>query len=993
MKQSGSVKAVLLIGGGLILALLALCFLSPVQTAVARQVLGSQPGITAEIASVSVRPGSVEIRDLNLQQGPIRLKVPAVRAEVSLWGLMTSSAHVQRLEASDWEIDWDGDAPEVAARPDPVVAGAGWGAALASLGAEGADPEATLDTISALLELPLPVTVGEVDLSGRASWRKAGPGVDGSATVKISGRGPEAGADQTLRVQVAAVGDQAMARGIAGLDISTEVRTRLADDARLTYAELRNNLTARLKDDGTVREYGLDLTLDQSSGNPQVELVWREGQTPLLSGALASDADGSGLTGEWSIGVDSTRMSHLMLGRELPEFSLGGQGQILASRRLDDITVAGQIMADVQDLSVIQPELAAMDGLSSEVNFTVRQAGADTRITELVVTASGAALVAEARLLQGVELGTEAYELRVESPSDPVLQVELTGLPLSWIQPWMEPWVVDAQPVVGKFLGMVTPQGLRVVTNEPMRLDEFALAEAGNTLIDRSELEIELGAEVTTAGWQVELGRVSLSREGHESITLQARGGRLQDDEGIIKLVGRLEADIAAASQWPGLSDRLDLESGRMTAEFGVGLSDRISLATALSIDDLMVPNLAQSLPTMEADARIDVLPDGVIELHMPSTITRGEQNSDVTLNLRAEPKGAGWEIESSVSGSEIHLDDLQSLMGILPADEEVAYYPATNMQDLLPVQVSSAQSAWHGLEGTVQANIGQVLLSDAPAISRLNGEVELGADAVRLAQFTADVGEGGSVSAAGSVTFDSEASNNYAGLAELNVANVAIDPWLRWFDPASVPVMSGRVNLDAAWEASVDDLGEFAEAGDLTAQISSTGGEIRALGVEVENYIQTGQTVATLGALLGAVTGNQDIQRQANMMQSASNAAQALSLVKFDQLSLNIDRGANGDIILSDLSLISPSLRLLGDGRITYRPNLAFWLQPLEITLNLSARDQLGDSLQQLGLLDGEADNLGYLPLVSSFTLDGSLARIGTAELQQLLTRALVRP
>jgi hypothetical protein len=186
--------------------------------------------------------------------------------------------------------------------------------------------------------------------------------------------------------------------------------------------------------------------------------------------------------------------------------------------------------------------------------------------------------------------------------------------------------------------------------------------------------------------------------------------------------------------------------------------------------------------------------------------------------------------------------------------------------------------------------------------------------------------------------------------------------------------------------------LDELSEAGVLTARVSSAGGAIRALGVEVEDYIQTGQTVAALGAIFGAVTGNQEIQQHAQLMQSVTQAAELLALVNFDQMNLQVDRLATGDIVLSDLNLISPSLRLLGEGRIAYRPGLSFWQQPLQLSLSLSARDQLGVALQHLGLLNEEPDPLGYFPLVQDFTLDGSLTNIGTSGLERLLMSSLRR-
>ncbi len=975
-----------------IVLLVVAAFLSPVQTAVARQVLADQLGADAELGRITVRPGAVELANLTVQRGPIAVKVPALRAEMSLWRLLMSQPRVDRLEAKGWELRWDGSVELAEAATPPRVDGAGWSAVLGSLTGAGEVPPGALEALAQILAQPVPLAVGEVDLEGNAAWRQAGPGADGSAQVRIRGRGPQAGRDNILSLEVVAVGAQATARGIQGLDIRTELATRLDTDARLEQLGFRNTLATRRDDLSEVREYGLDLTLDQTGGVPRLDLVWREGDNALVTARLANDSAAQGLAGQWEVATNSSQVSNLMLGRELPEFDFSGVGTLAAPNDLSGISVEGDLEIMVSDLSSVGAEWAAIGQMNGQMSFAMRQGREDTRFTDLTLRLEGAAPIVEARLLQGVELGRDAYELRVESPEDPVWQLQLLGLPPAWAQPWLEPWIVDAQPIQGGLLGLVTPQGLRVVTSDPIRLKDLSFAKAGRTFVDRGELEIELGAEVTPEGWQVELGRVALARDGREIALLQARGGQLQVDEGVAKMVGRLDVDVAAITEWPALADQLSLESGHMTAEFGLGLGERLSVATALTLSELSAAASTVNAPQIEADARLDLLADGVVEVHLPARLISTDRNSDFTFNLRAEPQSGGWEVAGSLSGAMVHAENLQGLLELLPDSNDEIAQIEFGAAKLSPVQATPARAAWTGLTGSVQANIGQLLLAGAPAIQRLSGEILIEESSVRMPTFAAEIGEGGAALINASLEFKPDERNSYQGLASVGLTDVAVDPWLRWLDPAQVPVLTGRMNVDARWESAVDDLDRLVEAGTVSAQISSAGGEIRALGVQVESYIQTGQTVASLGAIFGALTGNEDIQQHASRIQSVTSAAEMLSLIAFDQMNLQIDRIPNGDILLSDISLISPSLRLLGEGRITYRPGTPVWLQPLEITLNLSARDQLGVALQRLRLVRGEADTLGYLPLIDSFTLDGSLANIGTNELQRLLVGALQR-
>ena len=961
-----------------------------VQTKLVRHVLADQPGLVATVGSVKLSWNQLRLTDLVVNNGPLSLRLPALEAELPVWRLFTAGKRVDRLVARGWEVRWDGSVGELATSAYPRIDGAGWAAVLANLETGGAGESAALwEQLTQLLNQPLPITMGEVELQGRAFWRQAGPGADGFAEVRVSGRGPSRGTTQSLLVDIDATGTRADARGIQSLRITNRLETLLATDQSLDRLNLNTELIASLEEQVPARVYGLELDLEQVNGAPRLALALREEDLPLVSARLGSSESTANLEGEWSLSLNATNISHLMLGRELPAFSVDGHGELSANNTLADAALNGVVTFVVTDLGTYVDALSGVGDLSGELNFAVQQSGPNTRFTRFDLALAGAAPVLEARLLQGVEIGADAFELRVANPEEPLCEIELAGLPPAWIQPWLAPWVLDARPVQGKLIGLVSPQGLRIVTNQPIRMERVALAEAGRTWVDDGLLEVDLGAEITPLGWQVELGRVEIARNGSPVVTLQARGGQLQEDEETIKAVGRVEVDLVGLSQWPGFADRVKLNSGRLTAEFGLGLEERLSIATALTVDELTGLN-GVALPSVEMDGRFDLLSDGGVEVHLPARIERAGQRSELTFNLRAAATDEDMKFEGSVSSPGLYVQDLMDFASLIPADPEVIGGAPAPSDTLSPVQVAAPIPIWGTSQGSLQLSVAQVFLPDAPAIERVRAELIADSTGLQISMLEARVGSEGRLDAKGRLAFNGTESEHYQGVAEVKISDVAVEPWLRWFDPEELPVLTGRVNVDATWNGVASDPSELADAGVFQAQITSPGGVIRALGVDVEDYIQTGQTVAALGALFGAVTGNQQLQQQAQKVQSATAAAELLAAITFDQLSLNLERVPGGDIVLSDLSLIAPTLRLLGEGRITYRVGQPFWLQPLELNLSLSAREELGAALQQLGVLRSQADSLGYLLLISGFSLDGNLANIGTQELEQLLMRAL---
>tara|TARA_B110000305_G_scaffold96368_1_gene108579 strand:- start:11580 stop:14567 length:2988 start_codon:yes stop_codon:yes gene_type:complete len=991
MKKSRRVLWIGAILGAGIGGLVLLLALPRVQTAIARRVLTNQLNLQASLAEVHIGLNSIEVTNFTLVDGPLKIRIPSLLADVPIWRLWQTAPHIARLEAKGWDLQWDGlnPAAESADLPTPVST-AGWTAIFAAIETEDAPPQDVLGQISQMLAMTLPVSVGQVDLAGNAVWRDAGPGADGQASVSIMGTGPAPNRLSDLRITISALGESAGEQHIQSLAIESNVKSKFGPSGRMRSAETTTSLRASRQGRDVEDVYGLSVSVDQREGSPRLQFSLSEGAEELFSAHLAADSAGVIMEGGWGVKLSDVSLRNLMLGRDLPEFNLVGTGALRATAQLDEVNLSGDLRFEVVDVSQLTEVMAGVGDISGNLGFEIRQNGGDTRFTRMDLEVAGAAPVLEARLLQGIEIGAKRDELRVARPDEPVISCRLLGLPLSWIQPAIEPWVIDARPIEGQIVGLVTAQGLRFVTSNPIRIEGAAVANQGESYVDEVDIEIDLGSEITTEGWQVELGRVEIFGPKGRLVNFQARGGRLKRDDDIMKLVGRIDADLAGMSVWPGLSHLSGLRSGQLHAEFGVGVEERLSIATAVSITDL-VSLAGQSLPNVDLDGRVDLRPDNSLELHLPVQITADGRASDLTFNLRAEPEEAEWMLEGSLSGPRIYLQDLQTLSALMGDTEPVLEVAGDDRSQpgLSPVQSNANRPVWAGLRGSIQTALGEIVLEDSPSLSRLEADIVIEPTALRLDGFSLAVGEAGSVRADASLQFDASHARPYRGMAGISASDVAVEPWLRWIEPDSTPVMEGNVNLTASWQAEMRDLSELANGGQIKAEVSSTGGVLRALGVDVESYVQTGQTVAALGALFGALTNNPKLAKQAQRVQAATNVAERLSLVTFDQLSLNIERGVTGDVVISDLSLIAPALRLIGEGRITYRDSLAFWLQPLALKLNLSARDDLGLALLNLGLVKSQADALGYLPLVTDFNLDGSLANIGTAELQRLLVRA----
>jgi len=975
----------------LIVAVVALS-MSPVQTSIARKVLPVKPGQAISFNQLSVSLNRIQVQGLQVTDGPITLKVPSIDAEVSVWGLINGAVRIQRLDAKGWTVIWAGeeDSADVAASraaPNRVVS-AGWGALFAVASGEAGADVLPVETLANWLQLPVKLDVDGLDLTGYLEWRNAGPGEDGQAHVSIAGGGIRVGQKSDIYVSVKAESAGAGGGGIQSLNITADLGIKLATSDQIEGVWVESTFNGKRDQNANFDVYDFDFGFDASGEVPRLTFSLANVSQPLFSSEIEAGKGELGLAGDWRLSLTDEAVSNLMLGTALPQFSLSGSGKVRSGYEFTNLELEGALAFEAEHLAVLEPKAGAIGRLAGELKFAGKRLGEDLRVTQWDLDLRGAAPVMQVKLLQGVEFSLAGLEVRVKQPSDPVLVLDLQGLPLNWLQPWLTPWTLDGRPVNGKIVAMATAGGLRLVTSEVLQSSGLVLAKEGTTLVNNLNLAVDFGTEITQDGWQIEIGRMEISDAEGVWVDISARGGQLIEDESVLKVAGRMEMNLAALDRVPQFRGRSGLRSGRLESEFAVGLSDRVALALGAELSGL-VTNDGKVLPELQIDGRLDLLADGSIETHLPMQFSREGRLSELTLNARVNPIAAGWELAGSLSGPRAYLADVQLLGAGLALRPSVVDGAA----DSMPESDENQGPVWQGIRGKFETAIGVVELPNGLILKDVRGDLVITPEGLELSEGQVGVGERGKIDLQAAIRYDSDRNTGYVATARITADEVEAGPLLRVFEVNPPLPFEGSVSLEADWKSSAQALEGLIEASGLEANLTSSGGVLRVLGVEVDQYIKTGKTVAALGGLLALATGDSRAQLYVARAQALTEVAEQLSALAFDQLNLQLKRTPVGDIELSEISLISPKVRLLGNGRISYRPGMSVWRQPLLVQMRFAARDQLAENLQVLKLLNAEADSLGYMSLVRDISLDGSLANVGTAELQRLLSRAIAGP
>ena len=85
---------------------------------------------------------------------------------------------------------------------------------------------------------------------------------------------------------------------------------------------------------------------------------------------------------------------------------------------------------------------------------------------------------------------------------------------------------------------------------------------------------------------------------------------------------------------------------------------------------------------------------------------------------------------------------------------------------------------------------------------------------------------------------------------------------------------------------------------------------------------------------------------------------------------------------------MVSPIVRLQGDGQITHQAGKSIFDQPLQVRVNMSVMGSVQSLISRINssLLTGEKDELGYAKLREPFVIGGTLDKPDTSKLYSLL-------
>ncbi|HEY3754673.1 MAG TPA: hypothetical protein VGL42_00845 [Opitutaceae bacterium] len=940
------------------------------------------------VARLTVGFSDADVSQLILRRPGVVLTVPSLHAEFpTLAAVLDDRFLVSRLVAKGWTLDLSqmtrGGAlawlSETGIRPRGERARA-FSLISTARASELAVEPAAFRGIFERLRLPFDLALGNADLEGDLILP---PGMGaGPARIHVVANGGGLGAGQEGRF-IFRLSATPPVPGPVSL-VTAEGALSAAMDTPRSFTRLGIRLNAAAQGSNFPSEVRIvsDLGAQRSVDGESYSVVISSATKPLI--AILADVPYAGQrpSGTWRLDLADEDVSPFLLGRQLPDFDLSGQGQADADPRGFDLHILGALRGTGDHLEIARPELAPIGAIGLSADFDVTRRGSLWRVDRLSAAVRSTGPIFNLRSLQPFAFDPESGAFQVADAAGSLFNVNLQEIPASWIQIFAPKLELTGGPLRGSFVGSAGAGGLTLRSVGALRFDDAALAIEGTSLGAGLSLESAVRASFAPAGWEMELTGLHVRLVRGEVANGSLRLGSRRGPDEPIKAESTLHFDLpvlAARAGQPAV-----LTGG--SADLGVSGSwgTKRSVQLKLSVSGLAATTAGKfAPPAVTTQIRADWEPDAPIELHVPLTLTGPNRAPTVIAFDGAVGAGlTGPVVQGTISGAGLNSDDIAALG---------ALFGGTHGHPGLATELKAGKKGWPWTgDFKLALNSGQWRKLTA---ANLKGEMRVNADGVSLDRLSGRLLGVAPFTATAAITQADDGTPSASWHAHVEAQNVEGQDFLGAIGVAHADILEGKFNVTANCSGTGENARAAIANTDAGCDLTSAGGHFKLLATVVTPKAVAGNLA--LDALRTVANTFESVIKRhksefANTVDATMYAAKFVGDIGYDQLSFRLTRSPNGDVWCRDFALISPDLRLQGQAIVTHLPGTKFSDAPLDAALELKARGKLADALKYLDVLESKPDDLGYRLCPLPIAVKGTLHHPDTSDLQATLLKLL---
>ncbi len=578
-------------------------------------------------------------------------------------------------------------------------------------------------------------------------------------------------------------------------------------------------------------------------------------------------------------------------------------------------------------------------------------------------------------------------------------------IPLAWLRPWTGVFEFDGTFHSSEFqlTAEMTKFLLRPI--QPLHVSHFAARRGKREWASDTDLTLYPGLDFTLAcetlpkfqiaySGTVHVTDCKLEVGGQRALDLDAALGFLGDDKrvlpGAVTLTTRL--DFAALAKIRALAYRGCPAAGTLVGRIdGDALSDR-PLELWARMEGVPSADGARVLPPCEVSAHGRVsLQDKTfiagIEARLETQPVATDAKFDATLQLDGSELKAGSTLRSNFfdAGEALALAQAflpkRSAAALARAKARQAQAAAAAPAPVLgadgkPVYPRGDGPFWAGLRGYFNLELGAVQFASY-RIDHVRGRLDLDERSLSLTQLSGEMFAG---RWSGDAHIDYQPKNpvgDHTLAAEFRIEQFDSAKVVQAAFPSEKALLGARIDLHAGVHSRGNAPVELIDRAAAEFTVDGTQGVVR---LRVPNQ----DTLASAALFGGTILLSPELRALGRLLKQFAE-------MPVDRLRIAGERTADGEIDLNEFRVESPQVRLSAHGRIPASGDESLLQRPLELSVDLGAKDDVAVILHGMKLIERDPGPDGYRALKEQFALGGKVGAPDTRPLYDLLAKAVV--
>ncbi len=574
------------------------------------------------------------------------------------------------------------------------------------------------------------------------------------------------------------------------------------------------------------------------------------------------------------------------------------------------------------------------------------------------------------------------------------LRINTGEIPLAWLQPFSDGLTLEGrlQPA-GFLLGAhLTQFQLRPV--KPLQVLGFGARRGATELVRAADFFTYPGLDLTCIFVSAPKSQLAYTGTAHLTDgTIGVAGQTAVNFELALGFIGNAELILPSGIE---LSSRIDLAPlAKFAALQGTGLPARGTLTTRLNGD------IMGEAP-LESWSRLEGVPaaDGKRTLPVLEVTAHGKVSKATTfaadVNVRyattPQPTDANFDVTFNLREANLHLAsgfhskflDVAELLALAEA-----FQPPLAAA---PVKTATAASAtarpakgrvykqydtpfWSALRGYFDLDLGTVQFAPY-RIDHVRGRLDLGDTDLVLSNLSGEMfaGRWGGQLRVDYKPEDKSANHWLAG--DFHIEQFESARVVQTVFPNQIASLDARINVHSTLASRGNAMFELIDRAEGAFTVEGRQGVMRLT-------VPKQDMMATAVVFGGTVLLSPELRALGRLLRQFSE-------MPLDQLRISGQRTADGTVSLDEFRFDSPQARLLGYGRIPAVEDEPLMNRPLELSVELAAKDEVATILGGMSLLEKKPRADGYRPLKEKFILGGKAGQPDTRPLYDLLAKAV---